>query len=98
MAGIAQPLAAVLKRRVAGCRDLIAYERLSAGASQETYRLVIRTDAGERKLAMRRAPAATSGQGGYAGLPTEALLMSAARRNTLGQYNPRNVTFSSGST
>ncbi|HEU0063139.1 MAG TPA: phosphotransferase family protein, partial [Hyphomicrobiaceae bacterium] len=81
MAGIDEPLAAVLRRRIAGCRDLIACERLSAGASQETYRIVISTDAGERKLAMRRAPgAATSRHGGYPGLATEALLLAAARR------------------
>ena len=80
MAGIDQQLAAVLKRRIAGCRDLIACERLSAGASQETYRIVIATDTGEVKLAMRRAPGATrSAHGSNPGLETEALLMSAAR-------------------
>jgi len=80
LAGIDQQLAAVLKRRIAGCRDLIACERLSAGASQETYRIVIGTDAGEVKLAMRRAPGATRpAHGSYPGLETEALLMSAAR-------------------
>ena len=80
MAGIDEQLAAVLLRRIAGCRGLIACERLSAGASQETYRIVIRTDAGERKLAMRRAPGTvTPAHGGYPGLATEALLMSAAR-------------------
>ena len=80
MAGIDQQLAAVLKRRIVGCRDLIACERLSAGASQETYRIVIGTDAGEVKLAMRRAPGATRpAHGSYPGLETEALLMSAAR-------------------
>ena len=80
MAGIDQQLAAVLKRRIAGCRDLIACERLSAGASQETHRIVIATDTGEVKLAMRRAPGATrSAHGSNPGLETEALLMSAAR-------------------
>ena len=80
MAGIDEQLAAVLERRIAGCRSLLACERLSTGASQETYRLVICTDTGERKLAMRRAPGATTpANAGYPGLATEALLMSAAR-------------------
>ncbi len=61
-------LDAVLQSRIGGCRGLVSAERLSGGASQETYRLVIRTDAGERKLAMRRAPGAV----------TEAMLMCAA--------------------
>ena len=81
MGAFEESLAAVLTKRVDGCRGLVSAERLSGGASQETYRLVIRTDAGERKLAMRRAPgghaaAPTSGQ---PGLETEAALMRAAR-------------------
>ena len=55
MTGIDEQLAAVLSRRIEGCRALLACERLSAGASQETYRILIRTAAGEKKLAMRRA-------------------------------------------
>ena len=75
-------LAAVLGRHIPGCRELLKAERLSGGASQETYRLVIRTDAGERRLCMRRAP------GGIVvpveervnpGLAAEALLMRCAR-------------------
>ncbi len=74
-------LARVLRERVAGFRALRAYERLSGGASQETYRVTIDTDAGERKLAMRRAPG-----GGISvrlptgpGLAVEARIMRAAR-------------------
>ena len=74
-------LSAVLAKRIAGVHGLVSTERLSGGASQETYRLVVRGDGGERKLAMRRAPGgialpATSGQ---PGLSTEALLMREAR-------------------
>lgn len=73
-------LAAVLERRIGGCRSLVSCERLSGGASQETYRIVVRTDAGERKLAMRRAHGdAAPKPGAYPGLATEALLMRAAR-------------------
>jgi aminoglycoside phosphotransferase (APT) family kinase protein len=81
LTGFEESLAAVLVKRIEGCRGLVSAERLSGGASQETYRILIRTDRGERKIAMRRAPGGapvppTSGQ---PGLSTEALLMRAAR-------------------
>ena len=80
MTGIDDRLAAVLIRRIDGCRGLLSCERLSGGASQETYGIVIRTDTGERKLAMRRAPGAkASRDASYPGLATEAMLMRAAR-------------------
>jgi aminoglycoside phosphotransferase (APT) family kinase protein len=79
-ADIEGPLAAVLERRIDGCRGLLSCERLSGGASQETYRIVVRTDAGERSLAMRRSPGAAAPRHGvYPGLATEALLMRTAR-------------------
>ena len=76
-----QTLDAVLQRHVSGCTGLINAERLSGGASQETYRLTVATVSGERLLAMRRAP------GGqildktpqHPGLEVEALLMQSAR-------------------
>ena len=80
-AELAATLARVLTERVAGFRSLQTCERLSGGASQETYRIVIETADGTRKLAMRRAPGgsryAFSGTG--PGLPTEAKLLGAAR-------------------
>ncbi|HTO71376.1 MAG TPA: phosphotransferase family protein [Myxococcota bacterium] len=74
-------LSAVVAKRIPGVHGLVSAERLSGGASQETYRLVVRTERGDRKLAMRRAPGGvtlppTSGQ---PGLATEALLMQEAR-------------------
>jgi aminoglycoside phosphotransferase (APT) family kinase protein len=82
-AAIEEAVASVLERRIDGCRGLVSCERLSGGASQETYRIVIRTDAGERKLAMRRAPGAPGTiapkHGTYPGLATEAMLIRAAR-------------------
>lgn len=73
-------LASILVARIDGCQGLVSYERLSGGASQETYRIVISTDDGERKLAMRRAPGDTAPKhGAYPGLATEAALMRAAR-------------------
>lgn len=75
-----------LSRFLAGCvpdfRELIAHERLSGGASQETYRLRIRDAHGERKLCMRRAPGGVEAARapGHPGLATEALLMQCAGR------------------
>jgi aminoglycoside phosphotransferase (APT) family kinase protein len=76
-----ETLSAVLAKRIAGVHGLVSAERLSGGASQETYRLVVRTDAGERRLAMRRAPGghAPAVASGQPGLRTEALLMREAR-------------------
>ncbi len=74
-------LARVLQERIPRFRALRACERLSGGASQETYRLVIDTETGERKLAMRRAPggAASVRLPTGPGLAVEARLMRAAR-------------------
>ncbi len=74
-------LGAVLVREIADCTALVSAERLSGGASQETYRLTVATGSGERLLCLRRAP------GGVVvetvtrvapGLATEALLMQCA--------------------
>jgi aminoglycoside phosphotransferase (APT) family kinase protein len=74
-------LAAVLRRQIAGFETLISAERLSGGASQETYRLVIRDAAGERRIALRRAPGGVESvrSVGHPGLKTEAALMRFAR-------------------
>ena len=73
-------LTRVLEARLPGFEVLVSCDRLSGGASQETYRVTARTRDGERKLAMRRAPG-----GGRKfldtgpGLAGEARLMQAAR-------------------
>ncbi|HEX7036724.1 MAG TPA: phosphotransferase family protein [Pseudomonadales bacterium] len=74
-------LSAVVRRRIPGCRGLAAAERLSGGASQETYRLTLTTDDGERKACLRRAPGGASRPEGAVnpGLPVEARLMQVAR-------------------
>jgi aminoglycoside phosphotransferase (APT) family kinase protein len=73
-------LAAVVSRRIPGCRGLVAAERLSGGASQETYRITLTTDEGERRICMRRAPGGVVPEERVApGLATEALLMRVAR-------------------
>jgi aminoglycoside phosphotransferase (APT) family kinase protein len=74
-------LRTVLERIVDGFQELVACDRLSGGASQETYRIVVKTDTGERKLAMRRAPGGIPKPAveGGPGLATEAKLMRLAR-------------------
>jgi aminoglycoside phosphotransferase (APT) family kinase protein len=84
MIELREGLVQVLQRAVPDFEKLDAFERLSGGASQETYRIEITTRAGKRKLAMRRAP-----QGGSArvakseerpGLVLEAEIMRLARQ------------------
>lgn len=73
-------LSNIVKREIPGCRDLISCRRLSGGASQETYELVIDTESGQQKRAMRRAPGGDqiATQAGRAGLALEARLFQQA--------------------
>ena len=73
-------LAQVLAREVKGFRGLRSCERLSGGASQETYRLLLDTVDGELTLAMRRAPGGeTDPDDPRPGLAGEAKLMQVAK-------------------
>jgi aminoglycoside phosphotransferase (APT) family kinase protein len=76
-----QKLQAVLEQRIDFYRGFNSADRLSGGASQETYRISISTDDGDRILAMRRSPGGmfTEPLPGYPGLATEALLMQSAK-------------------
>ena len=79
-------LESVLRREIEGCRRLAAVERLSGGASQETYRLRIETEAGDRQLALRRSQGgkqeeARAVERSAPGLRIEAKLMQVAREN-----------------
>ncbi|MEX0942718.1 MAG: phosphotransferase family protein [Pseudomonadales bacterium] len=71
----------VLAKKIAGFRELRSVERLSGGASQETYRIVIGTGAGEKRLALRRTPGGLHIESapGHPGPAAEALLMQCAR-------------------
>ncbi len=72
-------LEAVLAECVGGFRKLVKAERLSGGASQETYRVVVDTDEGELRLALRRAAGGGAPDAlGRPGLRGEAALMRAA--------------------
>ena len=77
-------LGRVLVREVPGCIGLVSTERLSGGASQETYKLTVTTAKGTRLLCLRRAPGGPEAEVDSdlqesIGLPTEALLISKAR-------------------
>ncbi|MGI9611538.1 MAG: phosphotransferase family protein [Acidimicrobiales bacterium] len=73
-------LRTVLARNIAGFTELVGAERLSGGASQETYRITAVVDGTESLLALRRA---AGGEYGSAedrpGLAVEAKLMQVAR-------------------
>lgn len=66
-------------KRMPGFEALVACERLSAGASRETYRLTVRKDGREQMLALRRSPHdGRSALGMGPGLDVEAKLFAAA--------------------
>ncbi len=74
-------LAAVLNREIEGFTKLVRAERLSGGASQETYRLEVETQAGVQQMAMRRAPGGQPAEPrpSHPGLVVEAKLMRCAK-------------------
>ncbi|MCB1684367.1 MAG: phosphotransferase family protein [Pseudomonadales bacterium] len=72
----------ILVAQLPFCRSLLAADRLSGGASQETYRLEIDCADGRRALALRRAPGGgfdESSEADRPGLAGEAQLMRSAR-------------------
>ena len=75
-------LGQVLTTNLPWCRGLVSVERLSGGASQETYRLLARGTNGEQPMAVRRAAGSDGDQvtiNPGPGLSTEALLMQASQ-------------------
>ena len=76
-------LQAVYQQHFPNVDELIRCDRLSGGASQETYRLVVSVDGEERLHAMRRSPGGMHQEEkvvGHPGLETEARLMQAAKQ------------------
>lgn len=69
-----------LRKAIPDLQSLLDCQQLSAGASQETYRIHARSDAGEQTLALRRAQptAGEAAQVGGIGLDTEARLLALA--------------------
>ncbi len=76
-----EALAAVLARRLPGFERLIEAERLSGGASQETYRLRLIVDGADAQRALRRAAGGVEAEPDdrRPGLAVEARLMQVAR-------------------
>ena len=74
-------LNAVLTARLPGCEGLLSAERLSGGASQETYRIRAKMADGERFLALRRSAGGlpVDPAGNQPGLAVEAKLMRLAK-------------------
>lgn len=56
MSEFEEKLERVVTSYIEGCTGLKTCDRLSGGASQETYRLVVETGLGDLTMAMRRAP------------------------------------------
>ena len=79
--GFEATLEGILVRNIPDFQQLLRVDRLSGGASQETYRIAIETPTGEQLLAMRRAPGGVKVEPvpGHPGLDVEALLMRSAR-------------------
>jgi aminoglycoside phosphotransferase (APT) family kinase protein len=79
-----QRLAAALAKHLPAVDRLVRFDRLSGGASQETYRVVVETGGAERKLALRRAAGGVwndeVAEPARAGIRTEAVLMRLARK------------------
>jgi len=74
-----EALAAVVAREVPGATGLLDVERLSGGASMETYRLMVDTSQGPRPICMRRGAGGVNRDSETAiGLDVEALLMQTA--------------------
>ncbi|QFU75272.1 phosphotransferase family protein [Halioglobus maricola] len=75
-----EQLELVLAREVAGFKSLLSCKQLTAGASQETFRIQLETDDGERLLALRRCPPTLAGKSvpGQLALSTEAHLLRLA--------------------
>lgn len=75
-----ETLGHILVREVAEATRLVSAERLSGGASQETYRLTVDTPDGPSLLALRRAPGGEAPEdlAGRPGLAVEAQLIQVA--------------------
>ncbi len=76
-------LEVVLRREVKNFLALESCKQLTAGASQETYRITLSTDTGQRHLALRRSRLDTPSSVGTISLATEASLFRLAGANRI---------------
>lgn len=77
-AEFSERLQRALVRSIPGVRSLSHCERLTAGASQETYALRVESDSGERRFALRRTPSGSLALETSTGSELEAKLMHLA--------------------
>jgi len=77
-----EALKTILEHHIDGFEEVLSCERLSGGASQETYRIDIRASGPDQTLAMRRATGGLEELGfeGGPGLTVEAQLFDIARK------------------
>lgn len=82
MDAINKPLQIVLEREISGFKTLLSCEQLTAGASQETFRIVVNTSTGDQKLALRRGQTIDDEHSvpGQVALQTEARLLHLAQQ------------------
>ena len=78
MTDLEAKLTDVLQARLPGVETLVSCDRLSGGASQETYRIIIRQNGQPRTLALRRSPGGTQLQAAI-GPATEAAIFRTTR-------------------
>ena len=73
-------LTSILAREITGFKSIQNHDQLTAGASQETFRIQADTDRGELLLALRRSPGNLGGESvpGQINLATEAQLLRLA--------------------
>ena len=74
-----------LNRELQDFRAVTSIERLTGGASQETFAIDCRTTHGPLRLALRRAPGGVtqSREAGSIGLTAEAMLLKIAKQQIL---------------
>ena len=80
-----EKLTLFLAANIAGFQKLSDCQQLTAGASQETYRLLLQTDKGDQQLALRRRPSSIEHgiELGQVSLPTEAKLLQLAAQASI---------------
>ena len=73
----------ILHRELDGFRAITSIERLTGGASQETFAIDCSTRSGPVRVALRRAPGGVqqSKEAGSIGLATEAILLEIAKKH-----------------
>ena len=85
MSDFLEKLESVYKTNILGFESLLSADRLSAGASQETYRIVAKINGSQVIHALRRSAGGVTREvtSEHPGLEAEAMLMKAAAENNI---------------